>query len=466
MTRLAANRLLLLAMLPAVMTPQERSAELKLSFTERQGPMEMDRFALGQGGLSEQPLWLGREAEIRALRPRVIRLFVQEYFNVLPAKGRYDFRKLDESVDLITRSGSTPLMAIVVKPKVLFPVIDHDLVEPNDWRAWEELIFQMVKHYRQRGSGIRYWEVGNEPDLGETGGCPYRFKPDAYARYYQHTAAAVLRADPEAKVGGPALANPNSPILPALLEFCVKQKVRLDFVSWHIYSSDPLRIRGTIDKVKALLKQHPTLHPETFLNEWNMSLSNPVQDPRFQPCFIAEVAWQMKDGGLDYACYYHIRDYHVSAETFSRFFSPRGAAFMARWWNRMPQFDGLFDYQNNIRPSYFMFKLLSRLDGERLAAVSNDARVHAFLTDDRQMETFNLTFWNYSSEPVRLRIVTSDLPSKRTAHRVRLDAETASNDENHRLRPLPPIRLEAGAASAEVRLEPYAVESWYLETRR
>jgi hypothetical protein len=26
---------------------------------------------------------------------------------------------------------------------------------------------------------------------------------------------------------------------------------------------------------------------------------------------------------------------------------------MARWWNRMPQFDGLFDYQNNIRPAYF-----------------------------------------------------------------------------------------------------------------
>ena len=31
----------------------------------------------------------------------------------------------------------------------------------------------MVRHYKERGSGIRYWEVANEPDIGEDGGCPY-----------------------------------------------------------------------------------------------------------------------------------------------------------------------------------------------------------------------------------------------------------------------------------------------------
>ena len=80
-------------------------------------------------------------------------------------------------------------------------------MEPNDYGEWENLISAMVDHYKERGSGIRYWEVANEPDIGEDGGCPYRFKPDSYARYYQHTAAAVLRADPGARVGGPALAN-------------------------------------------------------------------------------------------------------------------------------------------------------------------------------------------------------------------------------------------------------------------
>jgi len=66
---------------------------------------------------------------------------------------------------------------------------------------------------------------------------------------------AILRADPKALVGGPALANPRSPILPALLDLCSQQKVPLHFVSWHIYSSDPKRIRATIDNaVLALAK--------------------------------------------------------------------------------------------------------------------------------------------------------------------------------------------------------------------
>src|SRR5207237_786713 len=128
---------------------------------------------------------------------------------------------------------------------------------------------------------------------------PYRFKPDSYVRYYRHTAAAILRADPEARVGGPALANARSPILPELLDACSKEKIQLHFVSWHIYNSDPGQIRGTVEYVKELLRKHPTLTPETVLDEWNMDLMNPPLDPRFQPCYVAETAWQMKDAGLD-----------------------------------------------------------------------------------------------------------------------------------------------------------------------
>jgi len=42
----------------------------------------------------------------------------------------------------------------------------------NDYRAWEDLIEQLVRHYRQKSAGIQYWEVANEPDIGEDGGCP------------------------------------------------------------------------------------------------------------------------------------------------------------------------------------------------------------------------------------------------------------------------------------------------------
>ena len=55
------------------------------------GPLDMGRMALGQGGLSEEPMWDSRAAEIRALHPRLVRLFIQEYFKLLPAHGRVQF---------------------------------------------------------------------------------------------------------------------------------------------------------------------------------------------------------------------------------------------------------------------------------------------------------------------------------------------------------------------------------------
>jgi len=354
----------LVALAAGPVRAQTEPVKVSVSLDDRLGPMKMDRFALGQGGLSAEPMWDSRIAEIRALKPSVIRLFVQEYFDLMPKAGVYHFDTLDHSIDTILKTGAKPMLALCFKPKALFPKIDQDIVEPTDYGQWEALIFNLVRHYKERKHGIEgwYWEVGNEPDIGEDGGCPYRFRPDSYVRYYRHTAAAILRADPEAQVGGPALAYVKSPILPALLEAASKdaQKTPLHFVSWHIYSSDPVAVRGTIDYVNELLKKYPKLEPETFLNEWNLNLGFPLSDPRIQPCYVAEVAWQMKDAGLDYSCYYHIRDYHVDFARFEKFMSPAGTAFMEGWWNRMPQFDGLFDFQNNIRPAYFTFKLLSR----------------------------------------------------------------------------------------------------------
>lgn len=457
---LAAVAALVTAPLALAQTP---SAHVTVSLGERSGPIELDRIALGQGGLSEEPMWDNRAAEIRALHPRLVRLFIQEYFDLLPEPDRYHFDTLDRSVDLILKTGATPLMCIACKPQVLFPKVDQDLVEPNDYGEWEKLVFNLVQHYRSRGAGIRYWEIMNEPDIGEDGGCPYRFQPGTYARFYRHTAEAILRADPEARVGGPALANPNSPILPALLEACEKQGVPLHFVSWHIYSSSPQQISSTIDHIKALLKSHPTLKPETILDEWNMALGKPPADPRLQPCFIAEVAWQMKDAGLDYSCYYHIRDYHVSFERFVGFMSPGGTAFMAKWWNRMPQFDGLFDFQNTVRPAYFTFKLLSRLTGDRLRVNADVSSVHGFASYDEKFRVYSLLLWNYSATPIRAELAFVGMPGPLVARPLVLDAMTPVNDENARLRVEDPVAVSTNHPGFQAPLDPYGVRFWSLE---
>src|SRR5690606_37330943 len=131
----------------------------------------------------------------------------------------------------------------------------------------------------------------------------------------------------------------------------------LHFLSWHHYGNNPSKYRDQIAYVRALLAPHRQLGPELVINEWNMDLFNPSTDPRFQPCYVAESIWQMKRAGLDWSCYYHIQDWHVSYDTFAELFSPFGTAFMTRWWNRQVQVSGLFDFQGQIRPAYFTFKL-------------------------------------------------------------------------------------------------------------
>jgi hypothetical protein len=449
-----------------LLSAQDLVVPIRINMQDHLGPMDIDRFGVGQGGMSPEPMWSERVAEVRILKPRLIRLFVQEYFNLLPARGRYNFETLDRSVDLILRTGAKPLLCITFKPKVLFPEINQDVVEPSSWEDWEALIYNLVRHYRDRGGRGWYWEVSNEPDLQTGGGTPYHFTPENYPRFYQRTVSAILRADPEARVGGPALANWRAAILPALLAYCEANKVPLHFVSWHGYTNDPMFFRKSIEGVKELLAKHPGLRPETIIDEWNMALGVSVVDPRFQPCFIAETTYQMKEAGLDLSCYYHIRDYHLAVAEFLRFY-PRQHTMRERlFWDRRPLYLGMFDVQNRIRPAYFLMKAMSRLTGTRLRVESPSPAVHGLAAEDEEINTTSLLVWNFSKFPAQAALEVSNAPGDILARTFVLDSTGPSDDDTARLRPLQPLAIKGGTVKLALDLEPYGVTFVSMEARR
>jgi hypothetical protein len=143
--------------------------------------------------------------------------------------------------------------------------------------------------------------------------------------------------------------------------------------------------------------------------------------------------------------------------------SPNGAAFMTRWWNRMPQFDGLFDYQDNARPAYFAFKLLARLEGDRLVLKSTRRTINGFATRDDRLLMENVLVWNFSDKPVQVTVSFEGLTQNRRARHIVLDALAPSADENARLRPEPYFDVKAGAHRMQVQFEPYALHYWSLE---
>jgi hypothetical protein len=146
--------------------------------------------------------------------------------------------------------------------------------------------------------------------------------------------------------------------------------------------------------------------------------------------------------------------------------SPEGTAMMTRWWNRTNQFDGLFDYQNYVRPAYFAFKLLSRLTGRRAALESSSASVHGFASRDETLGTDNILLWNFSAQPARVDLSIDGVSAAREAmHRLVLDAAAPSGDENVRLHPVARESVSGTTAQTAFELEPYGVTFLWFERR-
>jgi hypothetical protein len=136
---------------------------------------------------------------------------------------------------------------------------------------------------------------------------------------------------------------------------------------------------------------------------------------------------------------------------------------MTRWWNRQAQFSGLIDYQNQLRPAYYTFKLLSRMAGNKLAVSSSNDKVHGFATHDPKLRMHNMMLWNFSDQTTTVKLSLNDLPKDMRVRHIVLDASGAGLEENQRLRPEPFVQIKKGTQSLTLKLEPWAVHYWSLE---
>lgn len=423
--------------------------------TAAPGPdLDMGRFVcIGQAGWTDRPIPVEHTESLRNLKMKFIRLFVQEYFHVHPRRGVYEWGRLDKAIEAVLACGAKPVMCICIKPKVLFPDANERSVHPRSYAEWRRLIRAMVRHCNvEKKHGIEYWEVGNEPDIGGGGGCPYLFTPEDYPVYYEQTVRAIRKADPAAKVGGPAIArsfstppspaHPQgvaaSPILPALLDRVVKKKLPLDFVSWHRYSDDPEEFRKSIRYVHGLLAERG-LKCETSLNEWNIGLRANMMmhlgHPEYQPCFVIDVVNAMIEEGLSNACYWHIRSLNIGMGGMDFLgATEKGVVYAANYNSNLL---AVFDSQGNARPVYYAFKMLSRLAGRRAAVGYSGGNARALAAYDAENDSVAVLVWNFAKAECRAEKVRLAIKVKRGVYSLceyRLDAKCPGNTEDERLK--------------------------------
>jgi xylan 1,4-beta-xylosidase len=172
----------------------------------------------------------------------------------------YSWTIIDHIFDTFHAAGIKPIVEIGFMPEALsthpqpyrhdFPKVSVGSIytgwayPSRDYAKWSELVFQLTRHLRERYGDAEVktwlWEVWNEPDIDY-----WKGTPEEYFKLYDFTADAVLRAFPDARIGGPDSTGPGNPhaaeFLRKFLDHCAhrtnyatgKTGSPLLFVSFH-----------------------------------------------------------------------------------------------------------------------------------------------------------------------------------------------------------------------------------------
>ena len=154
----------------------------------------------------------------------------------------YSWTIIDHIFDTFHAAGIRPIVEIGFMPEALsthpepyrhdFPKVSVSSIytgwayPPRDYAKWSELVFQFTRHLRERYGDAEVktwlWEVWNEPDIDY-----WKGTPEEYFKLYDFTADAVLRAFPDARIGGPDGTGPANPhaaeFLRKFLDHCAHQ---------------------------------------------------------------------------------------------------------------------------------------------------------------------------------------------------------------------------------------------------
>lgn len=262
----------------------------------------------------------------------------------------YDWADFDRRVDfIIDKMKADPIFAVSYMPLPFDAVRNDDRQSaPKDYSLWEDLCYRAAKRCVDRNRRVPFWEVWNEVNSGwlkpgpdDKGDQPFKdiYKQaldgqdgdaetvrrfEAYCKLYQATARGVLRADPKAAIGGPALASGpfeskrfghcvnGKGFARGLMIWCQKQRLPLDFVSWHEYFHPADVIRGQGDAFREYLAEFPDLKKTVrslMITEWNEAWwADRPQDHEVGAAYCADcIVRAFIPGKIDRPCFFYVK---------------------------------------------------------------------------------------------------------------------------------------------------------------
>lgn len=286
------------------------------------------------------------------LRPEILRL---EFFWGMDqalsrtvygtaANPQYDWKLLDHWQQLVMDQGSLVQWGYGYTPYPLGNGQPNAFKNPPPADPWKRVVGDVATHLK--GKQVAYHEVWNEPnfDWFFTGG------PQDYFTIYANTARAIKAADPDAKVGGPAVSLPDW--YQDFARYVATQDLPLDFFSFHNYGE---WAHDWISRAGAILAADPRfVRTEAHLDEYNVYHSWPVGAAQDK----FEGANEMLNSFLGF-----IARPELTSIAWAQFMDPCGCNGLERL--------GLLDLNGRRKATYNAFRIWAMMPVDRNATQSD-----------------------------------------------------------------------------------------------
>jgi len=349
-------------------------ANIQINTKKITGPLPFNWKALAQGG-EEKGVRMFKNVipPLSLLAPRYIRIdHVYDFYDVVGRDSSnqltFNWDKLDETVCDIFHTGAKPFFSLGYMPPALSS--DGSLISaPANWDDWAQLVQKTIERYSSRSTRLCgqvagnwfsdiFYEVWNEPDLETFGKWSIYGGNKDYRKLYYYSALGASKALDVNNyfLGGPATTRPYKNWLQAFLDYASDNNLRVDFLSWHHYSTQTNDFSDDVSGVNSWL--YPRQYDRykklpLIISEWGFdSEPNPTADTNVGAAHTVASIRNMVEQKVEMAFAFEIKD---------------GPA--PRW--------GIHTYEGEKKPRYYALKILNSLDRSRLQVEGEGTYVKA-----------------------------------------------------------------------------------------
>jgi xylan 1,4-beta-xylosidase len=301
------------------------------------------------------------------------------------AAGSYNWTNMDTIYDRVILAGMRPVVEISFTPPAIasaastlslwYNGVQPNNQPPNNWTNWRNFITAMVQHLETRYGAAEVrnnwlFEIWNEPDWMYTGFTPY-------LTLYDNTAAAIVAADANIRVGGPAQSGPSSiGSVSSLIDHCRSGSVKLDFVSWHRYANDngyggqvsnPNSMNSFCRAMDSLVRAK-SFTGLSVNDEWGPTYNTDHRDDETAASFVVKTIHLINSNGSPYTPPYMF-GYWVISDMYEEFNGTGQTAFRSsgQYGMLLVGSASITQSQDVAKPVFNAFKMLHKLGDTTLS---------------------------------------------------------------------------------------------------